>query len=75
MGTVLSAVEGRAQGKAKPAYQYESGDIRVSVPTADEPRVKTFGAGSINLAVKYLEDGLLGLAELLRGDKVLELSR
>jgi len=25
--------------------------------------------------VKYLEDGLLGLAELLRGDKVLELSR
>ena len=25
--------------------------------------------------VKYLEDGLLGLAELLRGDKALELSR
>jgi rhodanese-related sulfurtransferase len=25
--------------------------------------------------VKYLEDGLLGLADLLRGDKVLELSR
>lgn len=57
MGSVLSAVEGRAQGKAKPAYQYESGDIRVSIPTADEPRVKTFGAGSIKLAVKYLEDG------------------
>jgi len=57
MGTVLLAVEGHAQGKAKPKYQYESGEIRVSIPTADEPRVKTFGAGSLKLAAKYLEDG------------------
>jgi len=54
---VLLAVEGRAQGKGKPTYQYESGDIRVSIPTADEPRVKTFGAGSLKRAAKYLEDG------------------
>jgi len=57
MSTFLLAVEGRAQGKAKLKYQYESGEIRVGIPTADEPRVKTFGAGSIQLAVKYLEDG------------------
>ena len=43
--------------KPKPAFQYESGDIQVSIPTADEPRVKLFGAESIKAAVKYLEDG------------------
>jgi len=43
--------------KPKHAFQYESGDIQVSIPTADEPRVKLFGAESIKAAVKYLEDG------------------
>lgn len=43
--------------KPKPAFQYESGDIKVSIPTADEPRVKQFGTESIKSAVKYLEDG------------------
>ncbi|MFM2141891.1 MAG: hypothetical protein RLZZ476_435, partial [Verrucomicrobiota bacterium] len=43
--------------KPKPAFQYESGDIKVSIPTADEPRVKQFGAESIKAAVKYLDDG------------------
>ena len=43
--------------KPKPAFQYESGDIQVSIPTANEPRVKQFGAESIQAAVKYLEDG------------------
>jgi squalene-hopene/tetraprenyl-beta-curcumene cyclase len=57
MSLVVLAVEGRAQGKAKPTYQYESGDIRVSIPTADEPRVKSFGAGSLKRAAKYLEVG------------------
>ncbi len=52
-----SVLEGRAQEKAKPAFQYRSGEIRVSVPTADEPRVKTFGPGSLKLAAKYLEEG------------------
>lgn len=45
------------QTKGKPAFQYESGDIRVSIPTADEPRMKAFGAASVKAAVKYLEDG------------------
>ncbi len=43
--------------KPKPAFQYQSGDIQVSLPTADEPRVKRFGAKSIKAAVKYLDDG------------------
>ncbi len=45
--------------KPKPAFQYESGDIHVSVPTADEPRVKAFGPETIKAAAKYLEDGAI----------------
>lgn len=54
--SVLSPVA-FAQTKPKPAFQYQSGDIRVSIPTADEPRVKQFGPASLKLAAKYLEDG------------------
>jgi len=43
----------------KPAFQYESGDIRVSIPSADEPRVRTFGSESLRAAAKYLEAGAL----------------
>lgn len=48
-----------AQGadKPKPKFQYESGAIRVSLPSADEPRVKKFGPDSLTAAAKYLEDG------------------
>ena len=46
-----------AQPKPKPAFQYQSGDIRVSIPTADEPRVQQFGPASLKLAAKYREDG------------------
>ncbi len=57
LATVAFASTASAQGGSKPAFQYESGDIRVSVPTADEPRVKQFGSESLRLAAKYLEDG------------------
>ena len=43
--------------KPKPAFQYESGDIRVSIPKADEPKVEKFGAESVKAAAKYLNDG------------------
>ncbi len=46
-----------AQPKPKPTHQYLSGDIRVSLPTADEPRVKVYGPESVKAAVQYLEDG------------------
>ena len=52
-----TAESARGQDQAKPAFQYESGDIRVSLPTANEPRVTSFGAESVKLAAKYLEDG------------------
>jgi cytochrome c5 len=45
------------QNAPKPAFQYQSGDIHVSLPSADEPRVKTFGPESLKAAAKYLEAG------------------
>ena len=43
--------------KPKPQWQYNSGDIRIPIPTADEPGVKAFNAESIRAAAKYLDDG------------------
>jgi squalene-hopene/tetraprenyl-beta-curcumene cyclase len=47
------------QATSKPAFQYESGDIRVSLPWENEPRVKAFGPSSLKAAAKYLEDGAI----------------
>ncbi len=47
----------KAHAAAKPKFQYESGDIRVSLPSAEEPRVAKFGPASLKAAAKYLEDG------------------
>ncbi len=55
----LMIVNANGQNSSKPPFQYESGDIRVTLPSADEPRVKAFGAESLKAAVKYLEDGAL----------------
>ena len=46
----------------KPAFQYELGDTRISIPSADEPRVQVFGPESIKLAAKYLETGAVSWA-------------
>ena len=43
-------------------FQYELGDIRISIPSADEPRVQVFGPESIKLAGKYLEIGAVSWA-------------
>ena len=61
-GAMATAALGQAPGK--PAFQYEAGDVRVSIPTADEPRVKEFGPESLKAAAKYLE---VGAASWLRG--------
>jgi squalene-hopene/tetraprenyl-beta-curcumene cyclase len=45
--------------KPKPAFQYESGDIRVSLPAPEEPRVERFGADSVRAAARYLEEGAI----------------
>ncbi len=46
-----------SQANNKPAFQYQSGEIRVSLPSEDEPRVTDFGPSSLAAAAKYLEDG------------------
>ena len=45
--------------KPKPVFQYKTEGIEISIPTADEPKVKVFGADSIRAAAKYLEEGSL----------------
>ncbi len=45
--------------KLNPKFQYESEGIEVSLPTADEPRVAAFNAGTIKAAAKYLDDGAI----------------
>ena len=59
--TVLTALTlvatAHAQDRPKPEFQYQSGDIRVSLPSADEPRVAAFGPDSLRAAARYLEDG------------------
>ncbi|MEZ6136381.1 MAG: hypothetical protein R3C53_15910 [Pirellulaceae bacterium] len=51
------AVVARGQQSQKPAFQYQLDDVRISIPSADEPRVKAFGAESLKAAAKYLEVG------------------
>lgn len=38
-------------------FQYDSPGIQVPAATADEPKVKQFGAASVRAARKYLDDG------------------
>lgn len=45
------------QASSKLVFQYEFEDARVSIPTAQEPRVEKFGPDSLRLAAKYLELG------------------
>ena len=43
----------------KPAFQYKSDGIEVSIPNTNEPRVASFGADTIQAAAKYLDDGAI----------------
>lgn len=45
------------QKPSKPEFQYQLDDVRVSIPSEDEPRVKTFGPESLRAAANYLEIG------------------
>ena len=45
--------------KPKPEFQYQTAGIQVSLPTADEPKVKAFGPYTIKAAAKYLDDGAI----------------
>src|SRR5688572_18906219 len=45
--------------KPRPQFQYKSEGIEVSIPTADEPKVKAFNAETIRAAAKYMDDGAI----------------
>jgi len=46
-----------AVAKPKPAFQYQTEGIQISIPSADEPRVEEFGVASVKAAAQYLNDG------------------
>ena len=48
-----------AEPKPKPEFQYQTEGIQVSLPKADEPKVKAFGPDTIKSAAKYLDDGAI----------------
>jgi squalene-hopene/tetraprenyl-beta-curcumene cyclase len=58
MPSLVSALAA-ADAKPKPQWQYQSGDITVPIPSADEPRVASFGPESVRAAAKYLEHGAI----------------
>ncbi len=62
LATFFLAATVHGQGSLKPAFQYELGDIRISIPSAEEPRMKEFGPQSIQAAAKYLETGAVSWA-------------
>src|SRR5262245_51564440 len=45
--------------KPKPQFQYQTDGVEVSIPTADEPKVKAFNAETIRAAAKYLDNGAI----------------
>jgi squalene-hopene/tetraprenyl-beta-curcumene cyclase len=54
---VTSAVAYADAPRPKPTFQYRTEGIEISIPTADEPKVKVFNADTIRAAAKYLDDG------------------
>ncbi len=58
--TQAVAVEAKAEtttAKPKRQFQYKSDGIEVPGATANEPKVKAFGPGTVRAARKYLDDG------------------
>lgn len=54
---ITAAVAAESKPRAKPEFQYASGDIKIPIPTADEPRVAAFGPDTIRAAARYVDDG------------------
>jgi squalene-hopene/tetraprenyl-beta-curcumene cyclase len=55
--SACSLLIGADAPKPKPAFQYKAAGIEISVPSADEPKVKAFNADTVKAATKYLNDG------------------
>lgn len=43
--------------KPKPAFQYQTDGIAISIPSENEPKVERFGTATMASAAKYLNDG------------------
>jgi squalene-hopene/tetraprenyl-beta-curcumene cyclase len=59
LATTLQAPASAQDKKSKLQFQYESGEIRVPIPTADEPKFANFDQESIRAAARYMDDGAL----------------
>lgn len=55
----LAIAADQPKPKPKPAFQYQTEGIEISIPTANEPRVKQFGPESLAAAAKYLDQGAI----------------
>ncbi|MCB1276738.1 prenyltransferase/squalene oxidase repeat-containing protein [Prosthecobacter sp.] len=56
---LLALQTGVAAPNPKPEFQYQTDGVQISIPTADEPRVKAFGPDTIKAASQYLEGGAI----------------
>jgi len=57
VGISIAAWAREKSGRLK--YQYESNEIRIPIPTQDEPKFASFGEESIQAAAKNMDDGAL----------------
>ncbi len=57
--TLALNADAYGQYSRKPAVQYQLDEVRVSIPSPNEPRVETFGPKSVLAAARYLEVGAL----------------
>ena len=60
--TFTLTVAAYGQDSRELSFQYQLDEVRVSIPTANEPRVETFGTESLLAAARYLEVGALSWA-------------
>ena len=59
LGACAAFAQQDPKPKAKPAFQYKTEGIEVSIPSLDEPKVAAFNSDTIKAAAKYLEDGAI----------------
>ena len=59
LGACVTFAQQDPKPKVKPAFQYKTEGIEVSIPSPDEPKVATFNSDTIKAAAKYIEDGAI----------------
>ena len=57
LGACVTFAQQDPKSKNKPAFQYKTEGIEVSIPSPDEPKVAAFNSDTIKAAAKYIEDG------------------